>query len=80
MILGVRFSVGLISNDFDANEFKREEEEQEEEDRISDVVSKDSMEVEMLCRHQFMLCQYRFMLCQYQYQLKYFMLCWLGED
>jgi hypothetical protein len=38
-----RFSVGLISNDFDANEFQWEEEEQEEEeDRIGDVVSSDS--------------------------------------
>ena len=35
------FSVGCISNDFDANEFEREEEEQEE-DRIGDVVSSDS--------------------------------------
>jgi hypothetical protein len=35
-----RFSVGLISSDFDANEFQREEEEQEE-DRIGDVVSSD---------------------------------------
>jgi hypothetical protein len=36
-----RFSVGLISSDFDANEFQREEEEQEEEDKIGDVVSSD---------------------------------------
>jgi hypothetical protein len=36
-----RFSVGLISSDFDANEFQREEEEQEEDDRIGDVVSSD---------------------------------------
>jgi hypothetical protein len=36
-----RFSVGLISNDFDANEFQRGEEEQEE-DRIGDVVISDS--------------------------------------
>jgi len=34
-----RFSVGCISNDFDVNEFEREE---EEEDRIGDVVSSDS--------------------------------------
>ena len=33
--------VGCISNDFDVNEFEREEEEQEE-DRIGDVVSNDS--------------------------------------
>jgi hypothetical protein len=33
--------VGRISNDFDVNEFEREE-EQEEEDRIGDVVSSDS--------------------------------------
>jgi hypothetical protein len=60
MILGARFLVGLISNDFDANEFEREEEEQEEEeeDKIGDVVSSDSEEAEMLCQHQFMLCQY----------------------
>ena len=32
-------AVGCISNDFDVNEFKREE---EEEDRIGDVVSSDS--------------------------------------
>jgi hypothetical protein len=36
-----RRSVGLISNDFDANEFQREKEEQEEEDMISDVVGSD---------------------------------------
>jgi hypothetical protein len=36
-----RFLVGLISNDFDANEFEREEEEQEE-DRIGYVVCSDS--------------------------------------
>ena len=34
-------AVGYISNDFDVNEFEREE-EQEEEDRIDDVVSSDS--------------------------------------
>ena len=34
-------TVGCISNDFDVNEFKREEEEQEE-DMIGDVVSSDS--------------------------------------
>jgi hypothetical protein len=33
--------VGCISNDFDVNEFEREEEDQEE-DRIGDVVSSDS--------------------------------------
>jgi hypothetical protein len=33
--------VGCISNDFDVNDFEREEEEQEGEDRISDVVSSD---------------------------------------
>ena len=33
--------VGCISNDFDVNEFEREE-KQEEEDMISDVVSSDS--------------------------------------
>jgi hypothetical protein len=36
--------VGCISNDFDMNEFEREEEEQEEEDRISDAVSSSSDE------------------------------------
>jgi hypothetical protein len=35
------FSVDCISNDFDVNEFEREE-EQEQEDRIGDVVSSDS--------------------------------------
>ena len=35
-------AVGYISNDFDVNEFEREEEEQEVEDRIGDVVSSDS--------------------------------------
>ena len=34
--------VGCISNNFDVNEFKREEKEQEEEDRIGDIVSSDS--------------------------------------
>ena len=34
-------TVGCINNDFDVNEFEREE-EQEEEDRIGDVVSSDS--------------------------------------
>ena len=34
--------VGCISNDFDVNEFELEEEEQEEEDRIGDLVSSDS--------------------------------------
>ena len=33
-------AVGCISNDFDVNEFEREEEQ--EEDRIGDVVSSDS--------------------------------------
>ena len=33
-------TVGYISNDFDVNEFEREEEQ--EEDRIGDVVSSDS--------------------------------------
>ena len=37
-----RFSVGLISNDFNVNEFEREEEEQEHEDRLGDEVSSDS--------------------------------------
>jgi hypothetical protein len=41
MILGARFSVGLISNDFDASKFEWEEDEQEA-DRIGDVVSSDS--------------------------------------
>ena len=34
-------AVGCVSNDFDVNEFEREENEQEE-DRIGDVVSSDS--------------------------------------
>ena len=35
-------AVGYISNDFDVNEFEREDEEQEEEDMIGDVVSSNS--------------------------------------
>ena len=35
-------AVGCISNNFDVNEFEREEEEQKEEDRIGDIVSSDS--------------------------------------
>ena len=38
-------TVDCISNDFDVNEFEREE-EQEEEDRIGDVVSSDSEDLD----------------------------------
>jgi hypothetical protein len=38
--------VGSISNDFDVSEFEWEEEEQAKEDRISDVVSSDSEDLD----------------------------------
>ena len=75
-------AVGCISNDFNVNEFEREE----EKDRIGDVVRSDSddsdvtKEVQMLCQHRLMSCQYRFILCHYQYQLRFCMVSRLRVD
>ena len=77
-------TVDCISNDFDVNEFEREE-EQEEEDRIGDVVSSDSEDSDddqggIDAMPTPADVQYRFILCHYQYQLKFCIVSRLRVD